>query len=473
MDDDVAAPTGPVFCNRTLNLRSIRAIGYDLDYTLVHYHVDEWEGAAFAHATTALASRGWPVGGLDFDPAAYTQGLVFDLELGNIVKATRFGYVVRASHGTRPLPFDELRRCYAGTFVDLAEARFAFMNTMFSLSQASLFAQLIDLCDAGALPARAGYLDVWRTLEDALNEAHTQGELKALIRSDPARFVDPDPRLGLALADQFHAGKKLLLVTNSDWGYTQAMAEYTLDPVLPGGLRWRDLFALVIVEAAKPRFFSGRNAVFRLVDEAGGLFEPHRGPLREGEVYLGGDALAVERSLGLAGDQLLYVGDHLFGDVHVSKSVLRWRTALIMRELEGEVAERAAFDADQRRLDELMVRKAVVDDEVAQLRLARQRLRRRYAPAGRSGRGLEEALAEATARSAALDDELGPLAQRAGALSNPAWGPLMRAGSDKSLFARQVERYADVYTSRVSNLGAVTPYAYLRASRTTLPHDAV
>jgi len=30
-----------IFCNRTLNLRRIRAIGYDMDYTLVHYRVEE------------------------------------------------------------------------------------------------------------------------------------------------------------------------------------------------------------------------------------------------------------------------------------------------------------------------------------------------------------------------------------------------------------------------------------------------
>jgi hypothetical protein len=48
----------------------------------------------------------------------------------------------------------------------------------------------------------------------------------------------------------------------------------------------------------------------------------------------------------------------------------------------------------------------------------------------------------------------------------------MRAGADKSLFARQVERYADVYTSRVSNFRYETPYAYLRAARGSLPHDS-
>ncbi len=47
----------------------------------------------------------------------------------------------------------------------------------------------------------------------------------------------------------------------------------------------------------------------------------------------------------------------------------------------------------------------------------------------------------------------------------------MRAGIDKSLFARQVERHADVYTSRVSNFLAVGPFALLRAGRLSLPHD--
>jgi len=29
-------PARGLFCNRTLNLRGIQAIGYDMDYTLVH-----------------------------------------------------------------------------------------------------------------------------------------------------------------------------------------------------------------------------------------------------------------------------------------------------------------------------------------------------------------------------------------------------------------------------------------------------
>jgi hypothetical protein len=47
----------------------------------------------------------------------------------------------------------------------------------------------------------------------------------------------------------------------------------------------------------------------------------------------------------------------------------------------------------------------------------------------------------------------------------------MRAGIDKSFLARQIERYADAYVSRVANLLFYTPFVYLRAPRVTLPHD--
>jgi HAD superfamily 5'-nucleotidase-like hydrolase len=461
-----------VWCNRTLNLRSIRAVGYDMDYTLVHYRTEEWERAAFQHALEPLAQRGWPVQDLSFDPASVIQGLAFDLELGNLVKATRFGYVIRAHHGTRALSFEEQRAAYASTFVDLSEPRWEFMNTLFSLSEASLYAQLVDLLDAGRLPQTLGYRELHRTLRSALDEAHNLGALKARIAADPDRFVELDPEVPLTLLDQKNAGKRLLLVTNSDWVYTRAMLAYAFDRFLPRGLGWRGLFDLLIVEARKPDFFSGRQAVYRLADEQRGWLEPQRGPLKPGEAYVGGDASLVESSLELSGAQILYLGDHLFGDVHVSKRTLRWRTGLILRELEPEILALEQAERAESELGRLMARKAELDNRMAHLRLARQRAQSGYGPAADfPPQELEQAIKGVGGELQALDATIGPLAKASGEAGNPTWGPLMRAGYDKSLFARQVERYADIYTSRVSNLLAATPFAYLRAARTSLPHD--
>lgn len=460
-----------VFANRTLNLRSVRAIGYDMDYTLIHYRTDEWESAAFEHARKLLALRGWPVEGCTFEPTDFIQGLVIDLDLGNLVKATRFGYVIQAQHGTRQLTFDEVRRTYARTSVDLSEPRFRFLNTLFSLSEASLYAQLVDRLDAGEVPGVLGYDELHRMVSAALDESHTEGALKAGIIADPDRFVDLDEGVAQTLLDQRAAGKKLLLITNSDWSYTRPMMSWCFDRFVPSG-SWRDLFDVVVVAASKPRFFAQDEPAFRVVDEEQGLLIPHRGGFEMGHVYHGGSARMVETSLDLTGDEILYVGDHLFGDVHVSKSFLRWRTALILRELEAELVDAERFMHDEARLRELMARKGRLEDEIAGARLARARARVAGERDGRV-RALQGAVERLAGDLRQLDEVISPLARAASELGNPRWGPLMRAGHDKSLFARQVERYADVYTSRVSNLGRRTPYAYLRAARTSLPHDAV
>jgi 5'-nucleotidase len=462
-------PERGVYANRTLNLRSVEAIGYDMDYTLIHYRTEEWERAAFEHARGVLAGRGHPVADLVFEPERYLQGLVIDLDLGNLVKATRFGYVIRAQHGTRQLTYDELRRAYAGVVVDLAEPRFRFLNTLFSISEAALYTQLVDRLDAGLIPGPLGYDELHLLVSAALDESHTTGALKAGIIADPDRFCELDPDAVQTLVDQRLAGKRLLLVTNSEWSYTRAMMAYAYDRYLPSG-SWRDLFDIVIVSAGKPGFFAQDWPAFRVVDQDRGLLEPHRGSLEVGEVYHGGSARLVERSLDLAGDQLLYVGDHLFGDVHVTKSVLRWRTALIMRELEAEVADAARFAGHEAELRRLSEDKLELEHRLAVARLAQAR--RRAGVVGLAGgAGAGDRPEELRLAIRALDERIAPLARSAGGLGNPTWGRLMRAGNDKSLFARQVERYADVYTSRVANLGRRTPYALMRAARTSLPHD--
>src|SRR4051812_30721932 len=151
-----------VYCNRTLNLRAIRAIGYDMDYTLVHYHSSEWERRAYDHVRNNFLALGWPVGSLQFDPEMIIRGLVLDVETGNVIKANRFGFVKRAMHGTRVLSFEQLRETYARTIVDLAEPRWVFLNTLFSLSEGCIYAQLVDLLDGGALPGPMGYRELYQ-----------------------------------------------------------------------------------------------------------------------------------------------------------------------------------------------------------------------------------------------------------------------------------------------------------------------
>jgi chromosome segregation ATPase len=150
---------------------------------------------------------------------------------------------------------------------------------------------------------------------------------------------------------------------------------------------------------------------------------------------------------------------------------LRWRTALVLRELEAEITEIERFEPDQLKLDALMARKELLEHSFSQLRLELQRLSQASTDPPPAGANLKKRLQAIRAELLTLDEEIAPIAQAASSLLNARWGLLLRCGNDKSHLARQIERYADVYTSRVSNLLAYTPFAYLRAHRGNLPHD--
>jgi 5'-nucleotidase len=264
-----------------------------------------------------------------------------------------------------------------------------------------------------------------------------------------------------------------MLITNSEWGYTLAMMKYTFDRFLPAGTTWRDLFDFTIVGARKPEFFTARAPFFEVATEDG-LLRPFTSGLKRGGAYLGGSAIELERQLGLSGDEILYVGDHMFGDVYATKNVLRWRTALILRELEEEVRTIEAFADKERIIAVRMAEKEDMEAEVVQMKLYSQRKKLHYGPQPTTpDADMDARMTVLREKIAVLDAEIAPMAKEAAELHNATWGLLTRAGNDKSHLARQIERYADVYTSRVSNFLAVTPFVYLRSPRGSLPHDPV
>jgi HAD superfamily 5'-nucleotidase-like hydrolase len=465
-------PGRQIYSNRTLNLRTIRAVGYDMDYTLVHYRADVWEQRVYDRLKELFFADGWPIEELEFNPGLVIRGLVIDTDLGNIVKANRFGYVMRAAHGTRPMSFEDQRNVYRHTPVDLSESRFVFLNTLFSLSASCFYAQLVDLYDERALSEVHGYRDLFRQVSERLDETHIEGSLKADIMADPEPYIVLDPQAPQALLDQLQAGKRLMLISNSEWTYAQRIMSYAYDRYLPPDRTWRDLFELVIVGARKPGFFSYNLPIFSIADEKSGLLRPVAGPIPGPGAYLGGDATKVEEYLGLSGAAILYVGDHVYADVKMSKSSLRWRTALILRELEEELAAVEGFRDTEKQLVAMMAEKVKLETAHSRCRLALQRLHHGYGEQpGASVKELEAEIGRLRSETLELDERITPLAREAAELENPSWGALLRSGNDTSHLARQIERSADVYTSRVSNFLYATPFAYLRSHRGSMPHD--
>jgi 5'-nucleotidase len=180
---ELTPPRGrDIYCNRTLNLGSIKAVGYDMDYTLIQYHVEPWERMAFDYLKERLKARHWPVSALRFDPKMVIRGLVIDTHMGNILKANRFGYVKRTFHGTRPLDLKEQRKLYSRTAADAFGDRFVFKHTLFSLSLTSMYMQLVKMLDEGKLPGVMGYEDLYHTASSEIDIAHLEGKRRPRSR---------------------------------------------------------------------------------------------------------------------------------------------------------------------------------------------------------------------------------------------------------------------------------------------------
>ncbi|XP_014521780.1 cytosolic purine 5'-nucleotidase isoform X2 [Vigna radiata var. radiata] len=469
-----------IFCSRSLNLRSISAIGYDMDYTLVHYNVKAWEGRAYDYCMENLKKMGFPVDGLTFDPDLVIRGLVIDKERGNLVKADRFGCIKRAMHGTKMLSTHAVREIYGREMVDLRlEGRWVFLSTFFSVSEAVAYMQMVDMLDDGVIPANLGSFDykgLYKAMGMALVTAHLEGHLKNEIMSNPEQFVELDPELPFTLLDQKEAGKKLVLITNSDYHYTNKMMHYSFNRFLPSDMGWRDLFDIIVVSANKPEFFQMSHPMYELVTDEGLMRPCFKAQI--GGLYSGGSAKMVERSLNIHGNDILYIGDHIYTDLNQSKVHLQWRTALICRELEEEYNALIHSRGYRQSLLELINQKEVVGDIFNQLQLTLQRRSKRLnaqtvAATDMDNENLSQSMQKLLVVMQILDGKIAPMLEADGALFNKRWGYLSRGDFwDKSHLMRQIEKYADIYTSRVSNFLYYTPFMYFRSQEQNLAHDS-
>ncbi|HSN13281.1 MAG TPA: 5'-nucleotidase domain-containing protein, partial [Anaeromyxobacteraceae bacterium] len=347
----------------------------------------------------------------------------------------------------------------------------------FALPEACLFAEAVALLDA-----RGETFDPTRLFEDirtAIDSVHADGTLKARVREDLPRYLVRDPELGPALHKLRSGGKKLFLLTNSLWDYTDAVMRHVLDGVLPEYPSWRSYFDAIVTGAGKPGFFTAEPPLWLL--DAAGEREGAAQSLERGRVYEGGHLAEFERLIGIGGERVLYVGDHIYGDILKSKRSSLWRTCMVVEELEREMAWLELNGAELAELGQLEEFRIRLEDELSAHRSAlngvERRLERDGLPPDDRGR-VEAERRKLKSELEALRRAHRDANQRVRDLErgveeglNPHWGLTFKEGNENSRFAEQVEDYACIYTSRVSNFLSYSPMQYFRSPRAAMPHE--
>uniref|UniRef100_A0A673X1H5 5'-nucleotidase, cytosolic II, like 1 n=1 Tax=Salmo trutta TaxID=8032 RepID=A0A673X1H5_SALTR len=408
-----------VFVNRSVPLENIKCYGFDMDYTLAEYKSPDYEDLGFELLRDRLVSIGYPHELLHYtyDPTFPTRGLVFDTMYGNLLKVDSNGNILLCSHGFTFLKRDKIQDYYPNNFIQRGNTdRFYILNTLFNLSETYLDGCLVDL-----FTRCSRY--------ENCQKGFKHGDLFMSFRS---MFQDVRDLNLPVLLTRIKEVAKVFLATNSDYNYTEQFNTFFLKyPKKP----WRAFFDLVVVDTRKPLFFA-EGTVLRQVDTNTGKLRigTYTGDLQHGTVYSGGSSDIVCDLLDVKGKDILYVGDHIFGDILKSKKRQGWKTFLVVPELAREL--------------QVWTEKNHLFEELKHLDIFLAELYKHLDSSCRECPDITAIQTRMKVVTYRMD------------LSYGQMGSLLRSGSRQTLFASQLMRYADLYSSTCVNL-LHYPFSYL------------
>ncbi|XP_018318589.1 cytosolic purine 5'-nucleotidase isoform X2 [Agrilus planipennis] len=454
-----------IFVNRSLHLENIKFYGFDMDYTLAEYKSPEYEKLGFDLVKHRMVSIGYPQEILEFeyDPTFAVRGLWFDSVYGNLLKVDAYGNILTCVHGFEFLKHSEVYELYPNKFLKLDESRVYVLNTLFNLPETYLLACLVDfftnspqytktLTGVNCGDLNMSFKSIFQDVRSAVDWVHLHGDLKQKTIENLERYVNKDDRLPMFLDRLRESGAKVFLLTNSDYNYTNQIMSYLFD--FPHGpspstshRNWRTYFDTIVVDARKPLFF-GEGTILRQVDCTTGALRVgvHTGPFHKEHVYSGGSCDVFTKLIGAKGKDVLYVGDHIFGDILKSKKIRGWRTFLIVPEL---VRELRVWTDKCQLFEELQKLDIKLGEMYKNLDSSTH-----YKP---DISNLRNAIRDVTHK---MDMSYGMM------------GSLFRSGSRQTFFSSQVVRYADLYAATHLNF-IYYPFSYMfRAPAMLLPHES-
>uniref|UniRef100_M3ZZF6 5'-nucleotidase, cytosolic II, like 1 n=1 Tax=Xiphophorus maculatus TaxID=8083 RepID=M3ZZF6_XIPMA len=434
-----------VFVNRSLTLENIKCYGFDMDYTLAMYKSPDYESMGFELLRDRMVSIGYPheILRYTYDPSFPTRGIVLDKTLGNLLKVDSNGNILVCSHGFRFLREEDIEYYYRNKFIQRDDTdRFHILNTLFNLSETYLYACLVDFftrCTRYSNLQKGfqhgdlfmSYRSMFQDVRDAMDFIHDTGTLKEQTIKNLEKYVIKDPNIPVLLT-RIKEVAKIFLATNSDYNYTEAIMKYLWHRAETSGhgmktVSWQgyeELIALVTV------------CYFMLDTQNTGKLRigTYTGDLQHGTVYSGGSSDIISDLLDVSGKDILYIGDHIFGDILKSKKRQGWKTFLVVPELAKELQ---VWEERRNLFEELKH----LDFYLAEL----------Y-------RHLDSGSIECPDISN-IQTRIKVLTHRMD-MSYGQMGSLLRSGYTQTLFASQLIRYADLYSSTCINL-LHYPFNYL------------
>ncbi|THG09394.1 hypothetical protein TEA_022467 [Camellia sinensis var. sinensis] len=305
---------------------------------------------------------------------------------------------------------------------------------------------------------------MYRDVRAAVDLCHRDVTLKQMVAEDPKRYINEDTLIVPMIKMLRDSGRSTFLVTNS---------------AKPSFFHDENRANLFEVEAESVMLLNTDNGT-PMPQVGGTSMLPLKSLNKNCRVFLGA-MLVICINCWVLGpvhsklfqvfevyfNQVLYVGDHIYGDILRSKKVLGWRTMLVVPELEKEVELLWELKDTRKQLQLLGNKRDLVEDKIHHLKWSLK------------FEGLNDD--EEKKLSCKLDKlesqrEQVRLSHQQAQLQfhqkfHKVWGQLMKTGYQTSRFAHQVERFACLYTSQVTNLSLYSPNKHYSPSQDFMPHE--
>ncbi|KAG0721009.1 5'-nucleotidase domain-containing protein 2 [Chionoecetes opilio] len=438
-----------VFGNNELDLRDIDVYGFDYDYTLAHYSVAV-ENLIYDLGKNVLVTKyRYPedIKNLKYNRDLAVRGLHYDIEKGLLMKLDQFQQLQFGSiyRGMTRLTQEEVMSIYGSRSLPLhyveghlkGDTKMAHLADLFSLPEMCLLSQVSQYFMDNDLSYHS--VPLFNDVKAAISSIHP--EMHRVVGRNISEYLIKDPGLVTYFDRLKSKNKELFIITNSPFPFVNVGMTYLL------GENWREYFDVVIASAKKPAFFTDCMRPFRELNEE--ILVQTWGPvtsLEKDKVYLEGNLKQLQEMKGWQGQELLYFGDHPYSDLADVSLNHSWRTGAIIWELDYEIQCLNSMEY-KKASGWLVVLQSLIEscqdfDDEASRQIVMKWV-----------------------------EERDQLRQKTKDMFNQQFGSVFRTHNNPTYFSRRLFRFADIYTSRLSNLNDYSINHTFYPRRGVLPHE--
>eukprot|EP00116_Pleurobrachia_bachei_P004356 sb/3464618/ len=311
---------------------------------------------------------------------------------------------------------------------------------IFELPQLAAWAAVLSYLDTTSGDVHPNI--VFEDINKITYDIHVGGMLHGHIMENIGDYLEPNPRLEGMLKMMRDTGKQTFVLTNSPYKFIDVGMSQII------GSHWMELFDIVICLSKKPHFFNDTKRPFRRVSSNN---EPTFGQVNQlvkGEVYCEGNVRDLHKFTGWNPCRILYFGDQMLADLAEPVLNQGWHTGAIIRELNEELELLNSAECQHKMF--LMNELNFLINDVQQ-----------FIPHPTAIRYLGEwCIERKKVRRELLD------------LHPTKFGSIFRTHLTPTLFYRRLSRFAEIYTSDLTNLTNFSPEHHrFTPTRQYLPHE--